>query len=209
MDRKVKILGTMHLILGGGGMAACLAACLCWIKLASDAHSLRTAHTLGQMMFMLSMFILLPSLVCSVGLLFEKSWGRVVAIGWSMLLLLVIPIGTLPGFMDFGCCLSKRHRRLTPRARSIRLVHTMRMTLSQEKHSRSLTGLPDSDRLRSLIIRFASPLFCCLAYRRAHRCCRARRLQAPAKNADDFPGAQRTARRLAAPRHAMQSLAAH
>lgn len=88
----------MHLILGGGGMAACLAAYLCWIKLASDAHSLRTAHTLGQMMFMLSMFILLPSLVCSVGLLFEKSWGRVVAIGWSMLLLLVIPIGTLLGF---------------------------------------------------------------------------------------------------------------
>lgn len=75
MDRKVKILGTMHLILGGGGMAACLAAYLCWIKLASDAHSLRTAHTLGQMMFMLSMFILLPSLVCGVGLLFEKSWA--------------------------------------------------------------------------------------------------------------------------------------
>lgn len=199
----------MHLILGGGGMAACLAAYLCWIKLASDAHSLRTAHTLGQMMFMLSMFILLPSLVCGVGLLFEKSWGR----WWLLVGRCCCCWSSLSEhcwvFMDFGCCLSKRHRRLTPRARSIRLVHTMRMTLSQEKHSRSLTGLPDSDRLRSLIIRFASPLFCCLAYRRAHRCCRARRLQAPAKNADDFPGAQRTARRLAAPRHAMQSLAAH
>ena len=97
MNRKIKILGVLHLILGGGGMAACMAAYLNWIKIASDAHSLRTAHTLGQMMFMLSMFILLPSLVCGIGLLFEKSWGRVVAIGWSMLLLLVIPIGTLLG----------------------------------------------------------------------------------------------------------------
>ena len=97
MNRKLQILGTMHLILGGGGMLACMAAYLCWIKLASDAHSLRTAHTLGQMMFMLSMFILLPSFVCGIGLVLNKSWGRVAAIGWSMLLLLVIPIGTLLG----------------------------------------------------------------------------------------------------------------
>jgi hypothetical protein len=97
MNRKVKILGALHLILGGGGMVACMAAYLTWIKLASDAHSLKTAHTLGQMMFMLSVFILLPSLVCGIGLLLEKSWGCVVAMGWSMLLLLVIPIGTLLG----------------------------------------------------------------------------------------------------------------
>ena len=78
-------------------MVACVAAYLCWIGLASDAHSLRTAHMLGQMIFMLSMFILLPTLVCGIGLLLEKTWGRVVAIGWSMVLLLVIPIGTLLG----------------------------------------------------------------------------------------------------------------
>ena len=97
MNRKLQILGTMHLILGGGGMLACMAAYLYWIKLASDAHSLRTAHTLGQMMFMLSMFILLPSFVCGIGLVLNKSWGRVVAMGWSILLLLGIPIGTLLG----------------------------------------------------------------------------------------------------------------
>lgn len=97
MNTKIKVLALIHIMLGGGGMAACMAAYLTWIKLASDAHSLRTAHTLGQMMFMLSMFILLPSLICGIGLLLDKSWGRVVAIGWSMLLLPVVPIGTLLG----------------------------------------------------------------------------------------------------------------
>ena len=97
MNKKIKALALIHVALGGGGMAACMAAYLCWIRLASDAHSLRTAHTLGQMMFMLSMFILLPSFICGIGLLLDKSWGRIVAIGWSMLLLLVIPIGTLLG----------------------------------------------------------------------------------------------------------------
>ena len=97
MNRKIKALALLHIMLGGGGIVVCFVAYLCWIKLASDAHSLRTAHTLGQMMFMLSMFILLPSLVCGVGLLLEKAWSRVVTIGWSMFLLLVIPIGTLLG----------------------------------------------------------------------------------------------------------------
>ena len=97
MNKKIKALALLHIMLGGGGMIACLAAYLCWIKLASDAHSLKTAHTLGQMMFMLSIFILLPSLVCGIGLMLEKTWSCVVAIGWSMLLLLVIPVGTLLG----------------------------------------------------------------------------------------------------------------
>jgi hypothetical protein len=97
MNSNIKILGILHVILGGGGMLACMGVYACWINIASDAHSLRTAHTLGQMMFMLSMFILLPSLICGIGLLRTTSWGRVVAIGWSMLLLLVIPIGTLLG----------------------------------------------------------------------------------------------------------------
>ncbi len=97
MNRKIKILGALHLILGGGGMAACMAAYLTWIKLASDAHSLKTAHTLGQMMFMLSVFILLPSLVCGIGLLLKTSWARVLTMCWSVLLLLGIPVGTLLG----------------------------------------------------------------------------------------------------------------
>jgi ACR3 family arsenite efflux pump ArsB len=97
VNKKIKVLALVHITLGGGGIAACMAAYLTWVKLVSDAHSLRTVHTLGQMMFMLSMFILLPGFICGIGLLLDKSWGRVVAIGWSMLLLLVIPIGTLLG----------------------------------------------------------------------------------------------------------------
>jgi hypothetical protein len=97
MNKKIAILGSIHLALGGGGMAACAAAYLYWIKLVSDAHSLGTLHTVGQMMFMVSVFILLPSFICGIGLVFNTAWGRVVAIGWSTLLLLVIPIGTLLG----------------------------------------------------------------------------------------------------------------
>ena len=115
MNKKIKALAFIHITLGGGGMVACIAAYLCWNKLASDAHSLRTAHTLGQMMLMLSMFILLPSLVCGIGLLLEKSWGRVVAIGWSMLLLLVIPIGTLLGFYGLWVLLKQTPPSAYPR----------------------------------------------------------------------------------------------
>lgn len=69
MNKSINILALIHIALGGGGMAACTAAYVTLVKLASDAHSLRTAHTLGQMMFALSMFILLPSLICGIGLL--------------------------------------------------------------------------------------------------------------------------------------------
>ena len=96
-NRKAKILGIIHLILGGGGIVVCMAAYLVWIRGASDAHSLHTAHTLGKMMFMVSLVTLLPSLICGIGLVSNQSWGRVLTMCWSVLLLLLIPIGTLLG----------------------------------------------------------------------------------------------------------------
>lgn len=97
MNGKTKILGIIHLILGGGGMVVCMAAYVVWINEASDAHSLHTAHTLGKMMFMVSLVTLLPSLICGIGLLLNQPWGRVAMMCWSVLLLLLIPIGTLLG----------------------------------------------------------------------------------------------------------------
>jgi hypothetical protein len=97
MNRNTKILGIIHLILGGGGMAVCMMAYLVWIRAASDAHSLNTARTLGKMMFMVSLVTLLPSLICGIGLAFNQRWGRVATMCWSVLLLLLIPVGTLLG----------------------------------------------------------------------------------------------------------------
>lgn len=109
MSNPVKILGSAHVILGGGGMLACMAAYLQWLQSASDAHSLGTAHTLGQMMFMVSVFVLLPSLVCGLGLLFNTSWGRVATIAWSLPLLWVIPVGSLLGGYGLWLLLSQRN----------------------------------------------------------------------------------------------------
>jgi hypothetical protein len=119
MNIQVKILGTVHLILGGGGMLVCMAAYLCWLQIASDAHSLRTAHTLGQMMFMFSVFVLLPSLICGLGLLFNTSWGRVATIVWSLPLLLVIPIGTLLGSYGLWLLLARKKSRAQALAQTV------------------------------------------------------------------------------------------
>ena len=129
MNSNIKILGVIHLILGVGGMLACMAAYVCWINIASDAHSLKTAHTLGQMMFMLSMFILLPCLICGIGLVLNESWGRVVAVGWSMLLLLVIPIGTLLGGYGLWVLL----KQSTPPAHPARLERSATATLLEQR----------------------------------------------------------------------------
>ena len=109
MNIQVKILAALHLMVGGAGMLACMAAYLYWVQSASDAHSLGTAHTLGQMMFMLSVFVLLPSFLCGLGLLFNTSWGRVATIGWSLPLLLAIPIGTLLGGYGLWLLLARQN----------------------------------------------------------------------------------------------------
>jgi len=156
MNKKIKILSLMHITLGGGGMVACMAAYLTWVKLASDARSLSTAHTLGQMMFMLSMFILLSSLICGVGLLLDKSWGRVVAIGWSMLLLLVVPIGTLLGGYGLWALLKQAPAPAYPvgsetshRAYHPRDFEPRQTSLLTDKH------LPPSGRARLLWVMLA------------------------------------------------------
>lgn len=106
MTKRVKILALIHIVLGGGGLATCIGLYL-WMWRSSDPGNIGTLHVIGQVFFLVSAFVLMPGFVAGLGLLFRKKWATPLTIILSMLLLVLIPVGTLLGGYGLWALLSK------------------------------------------------------------------------------------------------------
>ena len=107
MEQHVKIIGILHVVLGGMGALAAL-ACLALfggiagmvgaVGQSSDAAVGATVlGGIGGILFFVCLIFSLPSLVGGIALLKMASWSRVFMIVVSVLYLLHLPIGTALG----------------------------------------------------------------------------------------------------------------
>jgi len=91
---KVKVLGWIHVVLGGGGLLAGSALCL---GLAADPQGGPALYYVGPLFGMLATVFFGPGLLGGAGLVAGQRWARVLVGLLSVLLLLAIPIGTVLG----------------------------------------------------------------------------------------------------------------
>lgn len=97
MDRQTRILAWIHIVLGGGGMLIAGSILGVWLWITQDIAHIAVLRVIVQIFVTVSVIVLAPCLIGGIGLLQGKLWGRVVIIAYSMLLLIVIPVGTLLG----------------------------------------------------------------------------------------------------------------
>lgn len=96
MDIKIRILGWIHVALGGIGLIAGLALCAgLWFS--PDAASVEAFFYVTPVILLLAIFMLIPGLVGGIGLLRLQPWARILIIMLSGLELLSFPIGTVLG----------------------------------------------------------------------------------------------------------------
>ncbi len=107
MEQHVKIIGILHVVLGGMGVLAGIAFLFLFGGLAGlvgavdqtgdAAVAVPVLGGIGGILFIVLLIFSLPSLVGGVGLLMMASWSRIFMIVVSVLYLLHIPIGTALG----------------------------------------------------------------------------------------------------------------
>ena len=107
MEQHVKIIGILHVVLGGMGVLAGVAFLFLFGGLAGlvgavdqtgdAAVAVPVLGGIGGILFIVLLIFSLPSLVGGVGLLMMASWSRIFMIVVSVLYLLHIPIGTALG----------------------------------------------------------------------------------------------------------------
>ena len=107
MDQHVKIIGILHVVLGGMGVLAGIAFLALFGGLAGLVGSVD--HTgdaavavpvlggIGGILFIVLLIFSLPSVVGGIALLMMAPWSRIFMIVVSVLYLLHIPIGTALG----------------------------------------------------------------------------------------------------------------
>lgn len=92
-DIRIRVLGWIHVVLGGGCLAIGLFVCA---KLAEQPDD-KALYYVGPIFLFLSAIYFVPSLIGGWGLIKGHRWARVFIGLLSVLLLLAIPIGTLLG----------------------------------------------------------------------------------------------------------------
>ncbi len=107
MEQHVKIIGILHVVLGGMGALAGVAFLFLFGGLAGlvgavdqtgdAAVAVPVLGGIGGILFIVLLIFSLPSLIGGVGLLMMASWSRVFMIVVSVLYLLHLPIGTALG----------------------------------------------------------------------------------------------------------------
>lgn len=107
MQSHVKILGILHIVWGGLGVLGGFIALLVMGGLGGFAafadHSEDSAMAvpvlalIGIGVFVIVLIISLPGLICGLGLLWYRSWARILGIVISALELLSVPFGTALG----------------------------------------------------------------------------------------------------------------
>jgi hypothetical protein len=90
----VRVLGWVHLLTGGIGLAIALAAC---IGIGADPTYRHTLAYLVPFFLMVACFWFLPATVGGWGLLTGRRWGRWIIWALSALMLSLIPVGTILG----------------------------------------------------------------------------------------------------------------
>ncbi len=107
MDQHVKIIGILHVMLGGMGALAAVAFLFLFGGLAGLAGAVdQTGNAavavpvlggIGSFLFIVCLVFSLPSLVGGIALLMMAPWSRIFMIVVSVLYLLHLPIGTALG----------------------------------------------------------------------------------------------------------------
>jgi len=106
MEQHVKIIGILHLVLGGMGLLAGVAFLFLFGGLAGLAGSagqgmgamaVPVLGGIGGILFIVLLIFSLPSLVGGIALLMMAPWARIFMIVVSVLYLLHLPIGTALG----------------------------------------------------------------------------------------------------------------
>ena len=116
MVQHIKIIGVLHIIMGGLGLLAAVALLLVFGGLAGiagvnaqDNNALLAVPilgTIGGIIFLIIAVLSLPGLICGIGLLQYKNWARILAIVLSVLHLLNFPFGTALGAYGLWALLS-------------------------------------------------------------------------------------------------------
>lgn len=107
MASHIKIIGILHVVMGGLGLLAAIGMLLLFGGLAGAAGVNAQSHddliavpilgSIGGILFVIIAVLSLPSIICGFGLMQLKPWSRVFGIVLSALHLLNFPFGTALG----------------------------------------------------------------------------------------------------------------
>ena len=108
MQQHVKILGVVHIVLGGltvlMGVVVLvvflLGGALAWVSAAHDPNAAIAVPVLGfigAVLFFLIAVLAVPGIIAGIGLLKYRPWARILTIVLSALQLFSVPIGTAVG----------------------------------------------------------------------------------------------------------------
>lgn|SRR5690554_6891248 len=121
MATHVKVLGVLHIVLGGLGILAGIAVLAIFGGVAGivGASGEEGAHVavpilggIGGLVFLLAMALSVPGLVAGIGLLAFRPWARILTIVLSAIHLLNVPVGTAVGIYGLWALLNRETERL-------------------------------------------------------------------------------------------------
>ena len=121
MATHVKVLGVLHIVLGGLGILAGIIVLAIFGGVAGivGASGVEGAHVavpilggIGGLVFLLAMALSVPGLVAGIGLLAFRPWARILTIVLSAIHLLNVPVGTAVGIYGLWALLNRETERL-------------------------------------------------------------------------------------------------
>jgi hypothetical protein len=121
MATHVKVLGVLHIVLGGLGILAGIIVLAIFGGVAGivGASGEEGAHVavpilggIGGLVFLLAMALSVPGLVAGIGLLAFRPWARILTIVLSAIHLLNVPVGTAVGIYGLWALLNRETERL-------------------------------------------------------------------------------------------------
>jgi hypothetical protein len=116
MASHIRIIGILHIVMGGLGLLAALAFLLIFGGIAGIVGANANSHDdltalpilggIGGLVFIVIAVLSLPSIICGIGLMQFKPWARIFGIVLSALHLMNVPFGTALGAYGLYALLS-------------------------------------------------------------------------------------------------------
>jgi len=106
VETQVKVLGVLHIVLGGLGVLAAVGLLALFGGIAGVVHvsnepdaeaAVPILGLVGTVLFVVIVVVSLPGIIAGIGLLQYREWARILTIVLSVLDLLNIPFGTALG----------------------------------------------------------------------------------------------------------------
>jgi hypothetical protein len=122
MEQHVKILGVLYIVIGGLGVAAALIVFGIFGGIAGMARAGEHPEAvpflvlLGGFVMIVVLAVSAPSIIAGIGLLYFKSWARVLTIILSVIHLFSVPLGTALGIYGLWVLLQRETEPLFRRA---------------------------------------------------------------------------------------------